>query len=392
MNISNFMDFIGHFGYFLSALSFLMRDILLLRVLAIFSLGFAILYNLVLALGVTGPKVESLWVVVYWLSVFFLINVIQTIFLLYKNSEILLSEEEKLLLAKSFPSMRTRDFKFLIKHAEIKEISKGVILLDRGGISTSLYLIIEGVFDVVSPNGIIKHIKRGDFIGEAGFALKDQYNGSNYKIISQGGKVYVWNYEKLKKVLLKDDGVLGKAIFDGFLRGLIKKQELLIPKHSLLEEEKESNLSDEERYLHAISLSNLSTNQYFRLMQLGERVTYIKGECILNETYGVGLICKGDVVVKREDNQFFNLSIGNFLGEIRYLAALDFKVKATLESKNTSEVIWFSKEKLDGIKMVDPGLYIEVIKALSKDMANKLTSPLVEINNQKEYNLNYKKS
>lgn len=103
------LSWIGHLSFFLSALSFMMSSILLLRLLAIGSLLVGIAYNSMIAMGfANGVPNPELWNVVGWLVTFLLINVGQSIRLLVQNNEIKLPEIERSLLAIAAPLMRTR--------------------------------------------------------------------------------------------------------------------------------------------------------------------------------------------------------------------------------------------------------------------------------------------
>ena len=81
-------DIIGHLSFGLSALSFLMRDILLLRVLAIISGILGIGYNYFIP---EGP----LWLVISWLFVFLLINLGRIVMLYLERRSVSFTDEER---------------------------------------------------------------------------------------------------------------------------------------------------------------------------------------------------------------------------------------------------------------------------------------------------------
>ena len=64
----SFVDAVGHLSFVLSALSFIMRDMLMLRSVALVSAAVGIYYNYAIPAG-------PLWLVIFWLSVFSAIHI-----------------------------------------------------------------------------------------------------------------------------------------------------------------------------------------------------------------------------------------------------------------------------------------------------------------------------
>ncbi|SVD43213.1 uncharacterized protein METZ01_LOCUS396067, partial [marine metagenome] len=82
------LEMVGHLSFGLTALSFIMRDILVLRVLAIASCCFGIVYNYFLPAG-------PLWLVIFWISVFAVIYIVNVVLLCIQNRGITFSDEER---------------------------------------------------------------------------------------------------------------------------------------------------------------------------------------------------------------------------------------------------------------------------------------------------------
>jgi hypothetical protein len=102
---------IGTLSFALSALAYLMTDILKLRMLAIAAGVTGLLYN---ALLPSGP----LWLVLFWLSLFFVINCANLARAIVAQMEVSLSADQKALLAETFPSMHSRDWMQLLAMKE----------------------------------------------------------------------------------------------------------------------------------------------------------------------------------------------------------------------------------------------------------------------------------
>lgn len=83
----SFVDAIGHLSFVLSALSFIMRDMLMLRSVALVSAAVVIYYNYAIPAG-------PLWLVIFWLSVFALIHVYRIVELTRERREVHFTDEE----------------------------------------------------------------------------------------------------------------------------------------------------------------------------------------------------------------------------------------------------------------------------------------------------------
>lgn len=73
------LSIIGHLSFAMTAVSFMITRMLMLRVLAILSLSLGIVYNSLIAMGWPDDHpTPELWNVVGWLAVFLAINIIQS--------------------------------------------------------------------------------------------------------------------------------------------------------------------------------------------------------------------------------------------------------------------------------------------------------------------------
>ena len=84
----SFLHVVGNLSFGLTALSFLMRDILLLRIFATISCLLGVAYNYFIPVG-------PLWLVIFWLSLFASINLVRIVMLIFENRGIKFSEEEQ---------------------------------------------------------------------------------------------------------------------------------------------------------------------------------------------------------------------------------------------------------------------------------------------------------
>ena len=112
----------GHLSFAAAALSFLMKDIILLRVIAILSSLLGIVYNFFAA-------AEPLWLVIFWLSIFIVINLYQTITILFESRLVEFTESELDIRNKFFEQLSLTHFKKLINFFLIEKWLRSFVVL-----------------------------------------------------------------------------------------------------------------------------------------------------------------------------------------------------------------------------------------------------------------------
>ena len=153
---------LGHLSYVLAAVAFLLRDILLLRLVAIA----AAVANLSFAYhGLTGPN----WITVFWQCVFIAIHGTWSIVLLRERSGIRFSEEEKDLYQAMFRAFSPVEFMKLMRLARWSSALPGAELARAGAPLDDVMLIYNGEAEVALPGGDKRRLKDGAFIGEVSF-------------------------------------------------------------------------------------------------------------------------------------------------------------------------------------------------------------------------------
>lgn len=375
MNIELFLPWIGHASFALSAVSFLMSSILWLRVFAILSGLLGLAYNSSIAIGLLGPATPELWNVVGWLGLFFAINVAQSIRLLVRNSEVRLSESERALMAKSWPLMRSRDFQRILQCGTRRTLKHGEVLVQRYSKLNDLYLVVEGKLLSTRVDGNSDDILPGQFVGEISFGINEQYGGSAHDIVASGDTVIIeWPYSILKKV--SNDPVMQSAILDGFFRGLVKKNQLLlVDSRDAGGHRKEVVLSQDQKLVNATAFPGLCSEQVYRLLQLADTELLESGQSV--ETSGrIGVITKGACRIHRDDGCHVDIGSGNMLGEVGFVANCEDKARARVSTLRPTQVLWWRRTDIDMLRVGDPPLYAALMLEIARDMAKKLTTPL----------------
>ena len=120
----NTYQFIGHLSYSLVALAFLLRDILLLRIVAIA----ASVCNITYAIGSDPINL----IAAFWQTVFTIINVTWSIRLIYERRSVRFSEEERELYQSLFRSFTALEFMKLVRISKWHKAEPGEALTELG--------------------------------------------------------------------------------------------------------------------------------------------------------------------------------------------------------------------------------------------------------------------
>ena len=363
------LTLLGHLSFALQAASYLMQRLLWLRLLAIASLIIGIGYNSWLAIST-----PELWTVVGWLAVFLLINVVTSIRMVWENSEVQLTEPERDLASRAFPLMRSRDYRSLMEAATIVAPNPGSLLVREGDSMSAVYLVVKGRLIEKSADGAVSFTGRGQMIGEASFVTHEQYGGSPTNIsVDSGTELASWSYEEINCLTEKRKD-LARALLDGFVRGLVKKRNVL--RTDVVDPgTRESFLTDRERLLHATCCPTMLTGQFKALLALSQLEQHHKGS-ELDNVGRIGIIADGELRIVREDGQHIVLGRGNFIGEVAFMAVREDKIRTHVHVLSDAAIYWLSEPALRSLREGNPPLYAAFVESIGRDMAIKLTKPL----------------
>ena len=155
----------GHLTYSLIAVSFLVRDILWLRAVAVVASLSGIVYNYVV-------PAEPLWLVVNWNIVFVAINSFRIFVLLKERWGIDFSDEERHLHRTVFFDFTPVDFAKLMRLARWREAEEGTLLVEEGQAVEALILVYDGIARVEAGGRRVAELDAGHFIGEMSFTTR----------------------------------------------------------------------------------------------------------------------------------------------------------------------------------------------------------------------------
>lgn len=213
------VSIIGHFAFFLTALSFVVKDIITLRVLAIFSSLAAILYNYFHPMG--SPDLIPL----YWCILFALINFGRLFQIYFEKSKVTLSEIELEMLDTSFSNFNKVELAKLIRSGQWETVKAGSTLTTEDETPNKLYFIQNGRVAINQNKKEIAEISDGTFIGEMSFINKG--NASATTITQTATRLISWDRTALEQLLSRNPtlGILLRHSISIDLTEKIKRKE-----------------------------------------------------------------------------------------------------------------------------------------------------------------------
>ncbi len=147
----------GHASYVLLIASMLMRDIVWLRILAIFSGIVALYYR---------SFVNYDPVSIFWEALFVLANLGQLVILYIERHRARFSEEELLFIKAALPGIDKALAARLMKRGQWQEVPAGTVLTTMGQMVPQLMFIASGLVTISRDDKMVGACGQGDFLGE----------------------------------------------------------------------------------------------------------------------------------------------------------------------------------------------------------------------------------
>ncbi len=190
-----FEDDLLHLSYLLAAVSFYLRDILLLRVVAMLSALVGVVYQFVL------PS-EPSWNVVLWLGLFTLINASRIVGLWLERRRVRLTEEERELYEVVFSKFTAVEFMKLLRLGHWHDGAPGEVIAEQGRELQDLKLISNGEVSILKDEVEVDRSRDGALIGEMSFISGGPATATVR--CERDTRYLSWNKDDLRKLLRRN--------------------------------------------------------------------------------------------------------------------------------------------------------------------------------------------
>lgn len=218
---------LGHIAFMLAFYSFWQRSLFKLRVLAVASLLFGLVYNTYVHLHM--PTGQSLWPVLMWMGIFLAVNVYRSLADLSYAVERNISAAQRPVQAAAFPEIHSADWLALMEVATSSTYEKGATVIEIGASTPSLMILSVGGAEEQNVGGEPVPRAIGTMWGELTWAMGPEcYNESPCRVVvtSQHATVIELPYVALTKLTCENPR-LRMAILDGIVRDQARKNSRL---------------------------------------------------------------------------------------------------------------------------------------------------------------------
>ncbi len=189
------MDALLHVANLFILVSFVVRDILKLRILSMCAaVGFISWFAFALD--------EPVWTSIVWNVLFIAINAVQVALLVGQRRPVALTDRERRVKALLLPGLEARKVSRLLKIAEWREVGEAP-LLTPGRLPETLMLIVDGQAEVRQDDAPVAALFPGHFVGEVSWMSGEPPASS---VVPRGTVQLVeWPAEKLRTFLDKNE-------------------------------------------------------------------------------------------------------------------------------------------------------------------------------------------
>ena len=191
----NIATIAGHLAFGLIAFSFLVKDILWLRVVSILASLFSVLYNFYI-------PVEPMWLAINWNIVFVLVNLYHIAVIIYEKRPIKMAPKDKELYETLFRDLSPVEYLKVTKIANWKTFKSGETIIRQEHLVTDLILIYNGTVDVVVGKKKVAELKDGQFVGEMSFLTEKSATATC--IVKHDTECLVWKQPEFKDLLKRN--------------------------------------------------------------------------------------------------------------------------------------------------------------------------------------------
>jgi len=191
----NIASIAGHLAFGLIAFSFLVKDILWLRVVSILASLFSVLYNFYI-------PAEPMWLAINWNIVFVLVNLYHIAVIIYEKRPIKMAPKDKELYETLFRDLSPVEYLKISKVAQWKVFKSGETIIRQTHLVPDLILIYNGTVDVAVNGAKVAELKDGQFVGEMSFLTEKSATATC--IVKHDAECLVWKQKEFKDLLKRN--------------------------------------------------------------------------------------------------------------------------------------------------------------------------------------------
>tara|TARA_R100000278_G_scaffold103106_1_gene79535 strand:+ start:431 stop:1084 length:654 start_codon:yes stop_codon:yes gene_type:complete len=191
----NIATLAGHLAFGLIAFSFLVKDILYLRLLSILASLFSVFYNYTIPL-------EPMWLAINWNLIFVMVNLYHVAMLIYEKRPVHMEPKDKELYETMFKEMTPVEYLKITKIAEWKKLGVGTKIITQDARVFDLNLIYNGTVEVQVDGKTVAELKDGEFVGEMSFLTEQSATATC--IVKHETELLVWKQKQFKDLLKRN--------------------------------------------------------------------------------------------------------------------------------------------------------------------------------------------
>ena len=191
----NIATIAGHLAFGLIAFSFLVKDILYLRILSILASLFSVFYNFYI-------PIEPMWLPIGWNIVFVLVNIYHIAIIIYEKRPVHMDEKNNELYETLFKDLTPVEYLKISKAAIWKKFDTGEVVTRQEHLVPDLVLIYNGTIDVNVNDKKVAQLKDGQFVGEMSFLTEKSATATC--VVKHPCECLVWKQREFKELLKRN--------------------------------------------------------------------------------------------------------------------------------------------------------------------------------------------
>ncbi len=186
---------VGHLAFGLIAFSYLVKDIMYLRILSIVASLFGMFFNY------TVPA-EPLWLPIGWNAIFVMVNIYHISVLLYEKRPVQMDDKNTELYNTLFKELTPVEYLKISKAACWRSYETGDVLIRQQHLVPDLILIYNGTIDVEVDGNKVAELRDGQFVGEMSFLTEKSATATC--VVKHPTECLVWKQQEFKDLLKRN--------------------------------------------------------------------------------------------------------------------------------------------------------------------------------------------